>query len=525
MRRTAAAALFSSVLAVPSVPPPISANVHGLRQTIATAIKAGDSAFTVAPGEYVFSNSSLIISDARNLVIEAVDAIFIFYYGFGMQIIRGHNVTVRGLTFDSEPPNYAQGKVISLLSETEFIARFDDRFIPPDTAVEPFDSPGGSAGAKVAFWDPTLRRMLFSSNFLNGSTAGIGSAGEWRIPLRQPQLSTQGLQVGSLVTIFPRRGYTWHCVGCSSVAAVNVTIHGGGNMGFLETDGPGGNLYSHVAIRRKPAWDGLMALNADGFHSSDMGVGPTLVDSQISFTGDDFVNVHNRMKVICERLPNGSLAIVDPGGSLATMQRGDQLRFYQLLPGNPQRANPLLGAAEVAAVEAVHADHELIQHCHTVGDAMQQQPYNVHLIGAVASSLHHAAVYRVDFLSQLPDAVTASGYNLVNYEGRSGAGFALRRNHFHDSCGSGGRIIAKGFNGTLVDNVIERFGGIHVYSEQIWLEGALGIRNVHLQNNTIVDARVAQPTSIDVMPGLRNITCVDSTFVVSGTTTKRTSGC
>ena len=71
----------------------------------------------------------------------------------------------------------------------------------------------------------------------------------------------------------------------------------------------------------------------------------------------------------------------------------------------------------------------------------------------------------------------------------------------------------------------ERFGGVHVYSEQIWLEGALGIRDVHLRNNTIVDARVAEPTHVDVLPGLVNVTCAGTTFVVNGVVTRRAQGC
>ena len=73
-------------------------------------------------------------------------------------------------------------------------------------------------------------------------------------------------------------------------------------MGFLETGGEGGNEYRNVAITRKPGGRGLMALNADGFHSSDVGLGPILKDSIISFTGDDFLNIHNRMKLVCSPL-------------------------------------------------------------------------------------------------------------------------------------------------------------------------------------------------------------------------------
>ena len=527
MRPTQTALLWLAVVhAVPSIPPPISANAEALRERLAAAIAAGDRTFEVKPGKYTFSNSSLQLAYARNLVVNAAGAEFVFYFGFGLDIESAQNLTVRGLTLDTEPPCYAQGVVTNVSDGSDsFSASFDERFIPPDTGVEPFSAPGGSAGAKVAFWDAPSRRMISPVNFLQGSTTHVGGD-RWHIPLKFAQAAGQGLEVGSLVTIFPRRGYTWRCANCSAVTAEGVTIHGGGNMGFLEEHGPGGNLYSHVAIKRRPNSPGLMALNADGFHSDGVGIGPTLTDSEISFTGDDFVNVHNRMQVICKKLSNGSLAIVDPSHSLSALHAGDEISFYQLLPGTPHAANQLIGTGSVARSALVTAaDEPLLQQCHGVGEAMQQPPYSADLIGVVASSLKHAAVFRVDFARPLPDAVAASLYNLANFELRGGANFVLSRNHFHDSCGSGGRIIAKAVNGTLIDNIAERFGGIHVYTEQIWLEGALGIRNVHLVNNTIVDAHIAEPTSIDVMPGLKNITCLNTTFVVRGAVTRRSAGC
>ena len=440
-----------------------------------------------------------------------------------------HNVSIRGLTFDSDPPNYAQGVVTAVRPDVSaFTAKFDTRFIPPDTSVPPFSAPGGSAGAKVAFWDPSLRRMLYAVNFLNSSTAFSQAEGaaSFNVTLKHAQ-AAGGLTVGNLVTIFPRKGLTWHCQNCSSVVADNVTIHGGGNMGFLETGGAGGNHYRGISIVRKPSSPGLMALNADGFHSSDVGIGPTLEDSIISYTGDDFLNIHNKMKIVCRVLDDGNssgtttLALIDPGTSFLELRPADELHFFQLLPHLPHKANPFLGSSVVRSVAP--ADAALRKECHAAGEAMQQPPYSADLIGTVASSVARARVYVATFAGSLPAAVQR--FSLVNFERRSGAHFAVRRNHFHDSCGSGGRIIGKSINGTLESNVAERFGGVHVYSEQVWLEGALGIRNVLLANNTIVDARVADPTHVDVLAGLVNVTCRNNTFVVAGHNTARASGC
>ena len=348
--------LLALVAGVPSFPPPITANAVALQQTIDKAtMSAVPQTLKIQAGNYIFSNTSLQIANARNLAIEAYNVTFVFYYGFGVDISQCHNLSVRGLTLDSDPPNYAQGVVRSVTNTTTIVAEFDDRFLFPDTTTQPFSSPGGTGDAKVMFWDPHTKLTLVPGsgiNFMNSSTplgkAGAGAGGgSWQVLLKKTPLVAP--PVGSLVTIFPRRGITWRNQNSSAVLAEDVTIHAGGNMGFLEQLGAGGHTYRRVAIVRKPGSDGLMALNADGFHSTSVGTGPTLEDSEISFTGDDHLNILARMLVVCESLDaansssntSSSLAVIDmSGGGIRT---GDEMKFFELLPGKAPGRNPLLG--------------------------------------------------------------------------------------------------------------------------------------------------------------------------------------
>ena len=148
---------------------------------------------------------------------------------------------------------------------------------------------------QVRLFDPATRLPLLTlGGFLNASDHITGS--QYRIHLHPPGLTDpSAVPEGALVAVYPRRGVTVQLSNSSGVLVEDVTIHAGGNMGFHEQFGEGGNVYRRVAIVRKPGWSGLLALNADGFHSSDVGTGPTLEDSTISFTGDDFVNVHNKV--------------------------------------------------------------------------------------------------------------------------------------------------------------------------------------------------------------------------------------
>ena len=70
----------------------------------------------------------------------------------------------------------------------------------------------------------------------------------------------------------------------------------------------------------------------------------------------------------------------------------------------------------------------------------------------------------------------------------------------------------------------ERFGGVFISTEQEWLEGDLGLGNVQLRNNTLVDPHVGG-THVNLMSGLPNVSCADTTFIVDGAVTTRATGC
>ena len=123
-----------------------------------------------------------------------------------------------------------------------------------------------------------------------------------------------------------------------------------------------------------------MALNADGFHSTSTGTGPTLLDPEISFTGDDHLNTLARMLVISKPLnttasatPATSLAMLDVSG--VALDPGDALSFYKLLPGKHPPRNPMLGAGLVRTSAPV-TDPALIKQCHAASDAMGKPPFN-----------------------------------------------------------------------------------------------------------------------------------------------------
>ena len=467
--------------AIPSLPTRPSTNAIILQKDI-NAMSPGQH-LTLPPATYTFSNTSLTITNAVNITIDATDATLIFYYGYGVSITSSSNCLFLSFTLDSYPPNYAQG-IVTSTSSSSFTATFSHDFIPPDTIAKtsPFSTKSGLAGAKVAFWDNQTKYMLPLGNQFMKNSHSIDDY-QYTIQLVNP-LRGNIIPNNTPVTIIPRRGITWDIYNSSNITTKDVTIHAGGNMGFHERAGYGGNVYRNVSIIRKPGSTGLLALNADGFHSDSVGKGPLLEDSEISYTGDDFVNIHNRMLVICGSSATNALSIIDVstqvkgGGTLEELNRAaaaaaassaspPKLSIYQLgqnCKSGCKTSNPLLwrGAVQKSVLET---NQTILTSCRNAYSAMQAPPYNASLIIHGLSQV----VYSVTFVQTVPNAIRHELYNLAQYMGRSGANAIVRRNHFHDGYSRMG--LLKSFNLSYYDNVVERANGLYVFEEQEWLEG------------------------------------------------------
>jgi|EP01047_Picozoa_sp_COSAG01_P030340 hypothetical protein len=81
-------------------------------------------------------------------------------------------------------------------------------------------------------------------------------------------------------------------------------------MAITEFQGGGGNQYINVSLTpRSPATP--LASNADGFHSSGMRRGPTLVGVTMTNLLDDYLNIHNTFQLVTNRTGPQSLLVAD----------------------------------------------------------------------------------------------------------------------------------------------------------------------------------------------------------------------
>ena len=106
-------------------------------------------------------------------------------------------------------------------------------------------------------------------------------------------------------------------------------------------------------------------------------------------------------------------------------------------------------------------DSELLSECRHLQTKMEAPPYNAQFVSP--GIFGGAAVFKVTFAKPLAPEITTMEYNLVSIPRMNSANAVVRRDHFHDSAGSGGRLLLQTPGLQLVENRFERFGGLFVW--------------------------------------------------------------
>lgn len=477
------------------------------------AIAAGEKRFTVPPsgdGGYFFGINNFTVTDAVDFELAGANETFWFAPGFGFMVVDSVRVIIRDLTIDYYPLAFAQGQVVSVdVANSSFVADF----LPPDlSGLSSYALPDSSlfpwfvngtietGGNKVIFWDPKTHLMvpnqtgvcLWNASWLVDSTA----------PLRYGLTINDAIYnvascftngdlspaVGALVTVNPRCGFAFQLINTSDTSVTHVTAYGAGSMAFAEFAGEGGNEWSHLLLTRRPNTTRLLSANADGFQSSSVRVGPYLHDSELAFIGDDFLNVHSRISVILSVAPDRkSLVVVDTGGSnipgVGGSSPGDGvLLFY------PYTIEPI-GRVTVAGVAAI-TDPAVWTAARALPAAMNSPP-SCASPPCVRDFSPTAVPWNVTLNTALQ--YTLPQYALAQALARQGTGAVLTNNRFHDGFDHFGSLNAP--NSSFSNNRLERpfnIPSITIGPLFFWMEGALGLSNVTVANNTLVRGGTAQ---------------------------------
>jgi len=371
----------------------------------------------------------------------------------------------------------------------------------------------------VIYWDPSSKEIIYGQQMANpwSATKRINS-NMYVITL---QVMTFVPKVGFAVTVGPRIGGTpdplptfyhgsYMVLNSSKVVTENVTILGSGSFAVLEWSGAGNHKYQNILLTRKliPIFHYLSS-NMDAFHSFSVGVGPTVVNCEFAFMGDDFFNIHNRVFVVLAAsnmsanktksiyvLDVGDILGLDyqPAYTMPVVKQGDTFDFYTL------DSNKFIGGATVSSTSRV-IDPTIINNATQILNIINAPPYNAQILPFEASM---AQVWEVSFAST---PFTIPPYSLIQFNAQSGQGAVVQNNYFHDSYDNSMRLQA---SFTLIEsNIFERASaGISVVFDQFWLEGSLGLHNISIVNNTFKSVQGCTSTNscvTSIGPDIKNL--------------------
>lgn len=317
-----------------------------LQRKIIAAIANGTPGVMIPSGNYFFGNRTLLIENATNFKITAAGKVeLVFANSEGGVIIRscnnvvisGSNDTGRGgIHVDRSPPPFAQGTVTKK-SDGKQPAEFtlDGDSADPRTlsgSLDPTDHwPNGSSGVMTHGW----RKGSRGTNDTRGlpiSIGGLDTQAVVEISPRKFRCGSPGdlsaANVGDQFVSSIWKGFMYNVVNSTRVTTEDLAVHATGYMGVYEADGGGGHVYRRFSL--VPRNGRIISSNADGLHSEDLDVGPTIVDSHFHSMLDDFLGVHATLLLVQRADETGNsttLRIVHPHVSdLNTF--GDTEKWY-----------------------------------------------------------------------------------------------------------------------------------------------------------------------------------------------------
>jgi hypothetical protein len=280
-----------------------------LQASVDAAIRQGAQHLSVpALPLYDFGNRTLWIREAKDLVISTPppnitasgSKTILRFWGpnGGVVLWRCRNVTFRGFAMDRSPPPHVQARVLDVNSTSVLLEMQPDN--NPRIMV-PWFSTG-----KGGMYSPLNYKFGAELSRVDGLPLQVGtpfkglnlSDVQWEGTLRFRAGMPRGTQLkrGDTVVQVMWQGFNYVVANSSQCVTEDLTILSSGYIAIQEVDGEGGHIYDNVRI--EPSAGRFVASTADGFHSTDVDVGPTLRHCSFSRLLDDYFNVQSSLLLV-----------------------------------------------------------------------------------------------------------------------------------------------------------------------------------------------------------------------------------
>ena len=483
-----------------------------LQRALASALASGAGSFTVPNGTYNFralpagAPATLAITNAANFSLISGGAVeFVFPPIGGLRVSHSAHVALAGpFTIDAWPPFTTQGTVSGGVR--------DGRWFNFTLTLDPgFElDPARFLPSRGIFFDPATRRYLPGqalcvTSALHAAPLGGGGGRAWAVAVTFSCNPTLLVPDGSLCALTPTPGGPAVLIeNSTAVAVTDLTSHAAAGFTLLEAGGGGGHTYTRYNVVRRPGSARLMVSGADVFHSTAVGAGALLEDSELSFAADDLFAVHCELGILWRRVNSTAFYVIDTSGAggygLPQARPGDGLYFY-----NMSLAMERVGAAALVAFAAV-TNATLIAEAQGASDYIRRvlklpmRPFSVNLLLAALA----------------PPGLPLGDFGaLVELPSRCGAGTVVRNSYLHDTNGG---MRLKGSRVTVENVRLEKAYGMRMLPELFWTQSVSS--NITLRNNVLrgCGCSANAPHAIEYNADIVGLTLVNNTVLPSNCT-------
>ena len=450
-----------------------------LRKIISEGLTAKSPRIVIPPGVYRGSPEPkqrvhLTISGGSNTEIVA-DGVTMICTDLTRAInIRDcQSVTLRGLTIDYDPLPYTQGDIVAVSPlegwldvkiHAGYPVRADKRMDIVDRETR-YRKEG-----KPYMWDSSSEiRPNGILRVTNKAAAGFAKVGD---------LASLGEAIPNLVP------HTLVVEDSEKVTLRNVTVFSSNCMGIVASGGEGGHHFTGCRVVPGPAPAGatearILSTNADAILTTHMRKGVLTEYCEIRDTGDDSWSVQSSDFVIVKR-EGRTLWLA--WRATPAVRKGDRLQAS--LDGPVSSVSSL----EVISVKGVTLDPGIQREIDKGG---RWGYWSLHCIS------ENGRVIRAVLDSDAPWKEGDSVYDID----RQGNGFVFRNNIVRNS----GRVLVKA-SGLVEGNRIEGPHSVAAQPEVPAGRGAVGIGELIIRNNTIIDAHLFNPAYNSSQAGAITVT-------------------
>ncbi len=423
----------------------------------------------IPPGVYR-CEKTIALKEKKNLFIDG-DGVTVLMtkHVTALEIRSCVNLVMKGFTIDYDPLPFTQATLTSYdpVAKTGVITLMKgyprlDQF-PTNKTVMVFD-----AGTKNWKRDSYgLQPVTFEG--IDRDTAKITMVAQ----------RDSNLAAGDLLVIERRDIPGVNIVLTKNLTIDGLVIHAAPGVGIIGRYGAGQQIIRNVRIERGPKppeadCERLFSTGADGLNYAICRQGPTVLNCDFGFMGDDGINFHGEALPVHEVESETSLLICRFGGKsplLDVIQPGDKALFM-----DPEsfaiESDGIITGMELVETRAARDDDK---------DYMRKLYPPRGFAPTEKISTHRP---------KFEKAVTARKGQWLDVPALNCPGYSIIGNRFHDHRGRGVRIMAQ--DGVIAGNLFERLGqsALSIGAEYNYWREAGWCRNIVIARNVIKDCGI-----------------------------------